>query len=263
MTFNIAMADGLAERLERARRDRAPITKITTDYPDLTWAEAYLIQDRLRALQDESGMHVAGLKMGFTSRVKMAQMKVDEPINGYLTTTGRIPPGGTVSRKDYIFPRVEAEVAVVTSRPLRGPGCTIAHVQGAVAKVLPALELIDSRYLNYGFDLPSVIADNTSAAGFMVGDVGLDVSDVDLRTMGVALRRNGQVVATAAAAAVLGNPLNSVAMLANMLERRGREIPAGSLILTGGITDAVAITPGDHIEVSFQQLGAIELHVAG
>src|SRR3546814_8991420 len=97
--------------------------------------------------------------MGFTSRAKMAQMKFKDPINGYLTEGGRLPVGGTVRRSDFILPRVEAEIAVVTSRPLRGPGCTIAQVQASIDYVLPALELIDSRYPNYGFDLASVIAE--------------------------------------------------------------------------------------------------------
>src|SRR3546814_19534447 len=108
--------------------------------------------------------------MGFTSRAKMAQMKVKDPINGYLTEGGRLPVGGTVRRSDFILPRVEAEIAVVTSHPLRGPGCTIAQVQASIDYVLPALELIDSRYQNYGFDLTTVIADNTSSHAFITGD---------------------------------------------------------------------------------------------
>src|SRR3546814_12191608 len=95
--------------------------------------------------------------MGLTSRAKRGQMKVKDPSNVYLTEGGLWPVGGTVRRSDFILPRVEAEIAVVTSRPLRGPGCTIAQVQASIDYVLPALELIDSRYPNYGFDLASVI----------------------------------------------------------------------------------------------------------
>jgi len=252
----------LAERLDEARRNRAPIAKITDQFSNLTLEDAYAIQDRLRVLQIGRDIAPAGLKMGFTSRAKMAQMKVRDPINGYLTEEGRFAVGSTVSRDKYIFPRVEAEIAVVTSRPLRGPGCTIAQVQSSIACVLPALELIDSRYVNYGFDLRSVVADNTSAAGFMVGDQEHPIAGLDLKTMGVVIYRNGEVAATAAGAAVLGSPLNSVALLANMLAERGQVIPEGTLILTGGITEAIPITPGDHFEVRFQHLGSIDLHVS-
>jgi 2-oxo-3-hexenedioate decarboxylase len=259
MTLTDDIVDLLAGRLEQARRDKAPIGKITDDYPALTVDAAYDVQDRLRAIQVAGGLGVAGLKMGFTSRAKMAQMNVKDPINGYLTQAGRIAPGGSVSRGAYIFPRVEAEIAVITGRELSGPGCTIAQVQAAIAEVRPALEVIDSRYRNYGFDLPSVIADNTSAAAFMVGDDGVPVAGLDLKAMGVVIERNGEIAATAAGAAVLGSPLNSVALLANMLGRRGRSIPAGTLILTGGITEAVPINPGDHFAIRFQTLGRIDL----
>src|SRR3546814_9112769 len=76
--------------------------------------------------------------------------------------------------------------------------------------------------------LASVIADNTSAAAFMTGEHGITPAGLDLKTLGVVILRNGEVAATAAGAAVLGSPLNSVALLANMLGKRDREIPARS-----------------------------------
>src|SRR3546814_16095224 len=144
--------------------------------------------------------------MGFASPAKIAQMKVKDPIKGYLNEGGRLPVGGTVRRSDFLLPRVEAEIAVVTSRPLRGPGCTIAQVQASIDYVLPALELIDSRYPNYGFDLASVIADNTSAADFMTGEHGITPTGLDLKTLGAVLLRNGEVAATAGGATGLRRP---------------------------------------------------------
>ena len=70
---------------------------------------------------------------------------------------------------------------------------------------------------------------------------------------------NGEVVETGAGAAVLGDPALSVATLANMLGRRGAEIPAGTLILTGGITRAVLVKPGDTIRARYQHLGELSV----
>ena len=95
----------------------------------------------------------------------------------------------------------------------------------------------------------------------MVGDRGVAADGLDLKAMGVVQMHNSEVASTAAGAAVLGSPLNSVALLANMKARRGQHIPAGSLILTGGITEATPIAAGDHFVFKFQNLGAIELHV--
>ncbi|MEE9358461.1 MAG: hypothetical protein V3U62_09330 [Sedimenticolaceae bacterium] len=56
---------------------------------------------------------------------------------------------------------------------------------------------------------------------------------------------------------MLGHPAASVALLANMLGERGEEIPAGTLILTGGITAAVAVEKGDNVNARFQGLGSV------
>jgi 2-oxo-3-hexenedioate decarboxylase len=85
------------------------------------------------------------------------------------------------------------------------------------------------------------------------------IDGLDLRTLGVVLEKNGQIVAMAAGAAVLGNPLTAVAMLANHLGARGQEIPAGTFIMTGGITEAIAVQAGDHISVRFQDLGSVSM----
>jgi 2-oxo-3-hexenedioate decarboxylase len=83
--------------------------------------------------------------------------------------------------------------------------------------------------------------------------------DVDLRTLGVVLEKNGQMVALGAGAAVLGHPAAAVAMLANHLGRRGQEIPAGTLVLSGGVTEAVAVEAGDHVCLRIQDLGSVSL----
>jgi hypothetical protein len=85
---------------------------------------------------------------------------------------------------------------------------------------------------------------------------------VDLRTLGVVMEKNGEIVAMAAGAAVLGHPAAAVAALANHLGARGQEIPAGSFIMTGGVTEAIAVQAGDHIAVRFQDLGTVSLRFA-
>jgi len=121
------------------------------------------------------------------------------------------------------------------------------------------MEIIDSRYRDFKFDLKSVIADNTSSSRFVAGGNAGDPRALDLRTLGVVLEKNGEVVATGAAAAVLGHPANSVAMLANMLGARGEHIPAGTFIMTGAVTEAVAVQKGDSINARFQGLGSISV----
>ncbi len=263
MALEQATIRQLAERLENAELQRRPVTKITDEYPELDWTDAYDIQYELRRRKQARGISIAGLKMGLTSQAKMRQMGVSDPVYGFLTGPGGYADGAEIDYDAFIHPRVEAEVAVMTGRELAGPGCHIGQVLTAIDFVTTAVEIIDSRYENFRFDLKSVIADNTSAAGFVCGSVLRDIDSVDLPTLGVVLEKNGEIVETGAGAAVLGHPATSVAMLANMLAARGEVIPAGTFIMTGGITAAVAVEQGDAINVRFQDLGKVSFRMGG
>jgi 2-oxo-3-hexenedioate decarboxylase len=124
---------------------------------------------------------------------------------------------------------------------------------------LVALEIIDSRFENFNFDLKSVIADNTSAAGWVVSDPVPYAFGIDLVDCAIEMSRNGELAETATGAAVLGHPAQSVAMLANLLSRRDEELPAGALILTGGASAAIAIGAGDQIDLTIQGLGVLSV----
>jgi len=259
MPLNQDIVAKLAEHLEIAELEGSDVTKITDDYPQMDWEDAYAIQYAIRARKLARGQRLAGLKMGLTARAKMKQMGVDVPIFGFLMDYMARPDGGDIEVDQLIHPKIEAEIAFVTNAPLRGPGCHIGDVLAATDFVLPAVEVIDSRYRDFKFDLKSVVADNTSASRFVAGGRARQASELDLATLGVVLEKNGEVVACAAGAAVLGHPANSVAMLANMLAERGEHIAAGTFIMTGGVTEAITVNRGDSIHVRFQELGSVSM----
>ena len=259
MAIDEGSIETLATILFEADRDANHVLKITYAHPDLTWDDAYAVQDALRDMHLSSGKRLVGLKMGLTSRAKMEQMGVQDPICGFLTDDAVVGDGESIDTGVLIHPKVEAEVAFVTKAPLKGPGCHVGDVLRATDFIIPALEVIDSRYENFRFDLPSVIADNTSAARFITGGRPISPRDYDLKTLGVVVSKNGEVVETGAGAAVLGDPALSVATLANMLGHRGVEIPAGTLILTGGITRAILVEAGDTIRARYQHLGELSV----
>jgi 2-oxo-3-hexenedioate decarboxylase len=89
--------------------------------------------------------------------------------------------------------------------------------------------------------------------------VARGIDGLDLSTLGMVMEKNGEIVAMAAGAAVLGHPAAAVAMLANHLAQRGEEIPAGTFIMSGGATEAVPVAKGDSIQVRFQDLGTVSM----
>ena len=262
MTLDKAAIAALAEHLENCHLQAKDTHKITDDHPDMDWDDAYAIQDEIRRRKEARSQRTAGLKAGLTSFAKMKQMGVSSPVFGWMTEDYAVPHGGEVKTSELIHPKVEPEIAFVLKHALRGPGCHIGAVLAATDFVMPGIEVIDSRYRDFKFDLKSVVADNTSASRFVVGGRPLRPSEVDLRTVGIVLEKNGEPVALGAGAAVLGHPAAAIAMLANHLGARGQEIPAGSVILSGGITEAVAVAAGDNVCLRVQGMGSVSLRFA-
>ncbi len=259
MKLSREVIEQLAIHLENCELEAKDTPKITDDYPDMDWDDAYAIQDAIKARKIARGNRIIGLKAGLTSHAKMKQMGVETPVFGFLADYFSVPEGGEIDTTKLIHPKVEPEIAFVTKAPLRGPGCHIGAVLAATDFVIPAIEIIDSRYRDFKFDLKSVVADNCSSTRFVVGGCMGNVAEQDLRTTGVVLEKNGEPVAFGAGAAVLGHPAAAIAMLANMLAERGEEIPAGSLILSGGITEAVAVQAGDDVTLRVQGMGSVSV----
>ncbi|MDO8347045.1 MAG: 2-oxo-3-hexenedioate decarboxylase [Rugosibacter sp.] len=259
MKLNKSIIAKLAKHLETCELEVRDTLKITDQYPDMDWDDAYAIQEAIKQRKIARGTRIAGLKAGLTSHAKMKQMGVETPVFGFITDYGCIPEGGEVKISELIHPKVEPEIAFVTKAPLRGPGCHIGAVLAATDFVLPGIEVIDSRYRDFKFDLKSVVADNTSAARYVIGGMMRPVAEVDLRTVGIVLEKNGEPVAFGAGAAVLNHPAAAIAMLANHLGARGEEIPAGTLILSGGITEAIAVQAGDAVTLRVQGMCSVSL----
>ena len=201
-------------------------------------------------MQDETlrrrlgrGERLAGLKLGLTSRAKQQRMGIATPLTAWLTDAMVLPAGAAVPRDRLIHPRAEPEIVFVMRDRLAGPGVTAATALAAVGSVHGGVEIIDSRYRDFRFTLPDVVADNASAGCFVTGPVGVPPAGLDLALEACLLEVNGQVVDSAAGAAVQGHPAEALALAANDLGRRGLAIEPGWIVLTGGMTDAVPV-PG-------------------
>jgi|TARA_B110000093_G_scaffold87464_1_gene94702 2-oxo-3-hexenedioate decarboxylase len=258
-TLNQATIEKLAEHLENAELQAYEVTKITDDYPNMTFTDATDVQWEIRRRKMSRGHKIVGMKMGLTSWAKMKQMGVEMPCYGFLADYFSLPDGAQVPFDELIHPKVEAEIAFVTNKELSGKNLTVEEVLAATELVVPAVEIIDSRYKDFKFDLTSVQADNSSSTRFVVGSHAAKPENFDWSTLGVVMQKNGEIIELGAGAAVLDHPAASVAMLATMLAERNEVIPAGTFIMTGGITAAVLVERGDSIVVRYQGLGTVTM----
>ncbi|MGJ9404184.1 2-keto-4-pentenoate hydratase [Arthrobacter sp. KK5.5] len=249
--------DTAAEYLLGAERSRTDVEPLTDEWPELDAETGYAIQDRLIALRLSGGERVVGVKLGLTSRAKQERMGIESPLTAVVTDAMRIPAGAPAPYGRLIHPRVEPEIVFRLGKDLRGPDVDIETALAAVATVHAGFEIIDSRFRDFRFRLPDVIADNASSSYFVVSEQAFGVGDLDLAAEEVVVKVDGREVDRATGAAVQGHPAAALALAANSLARRGITIPAGSLVLTGGLTDAVAMSPDSEFAAEFATLGSV------
>jgi 2-oxo-3-hexenedioate decarboxylase len=235
------------------RRAVPAITKTT----ELSIYQAYEIQELMLAKRLSRGERLVGAKLGLTSKAKQRQMKVNEPVYGWLTSSMTLPLEDPVPLDKLIHPRCEPEIVFTLGRDLCGPGVTAHDVLEATRTVSGGIEIIDSRYEAFSFTLADVVADNTSAARFVVGLSGIAPGAADLSLLGCVFEANGEILETAAGAALLGHPAECVAKLANHLGRRGAKLTAGFTVLAGALTTATPINAGTHATATYAHLGQV------
>ncbi|HEV7845970.1 MAG TPA: fumarylacetoacetate hydrolase family protein [Thermoleophilaceae bacterium] len=256
--MNVERAAEMLLRAETDVRARAPLTD---EWPELDLATAYEVQDALLSLRLSRGERVVGVKLGLTSEAKQRQMGVDEPIIAWLTDAMALPRGAAAPSGRMIQPRAEPEIVFRLGERIEGPGIAAHDALASVASVHAGVEILDSRYLDYKFTILDVVADNASAAGFLVGETGISPAQLDLTLEACLLEEDGVVVQSATGAAVQGNPAQALALAADLLADRGRALEAGWIVLTGGMTDAVPLRAGSPVSARFTNLGSLTARV--
>jgi 2-oxo-3-hexenedioate decarboxylase len=247
----------LANELFHAHKEGKAVPRLTSKHPKLPLADAYRIQDLLLERHTDAGERLVGRKMGLTSRPKMQQMGVHEPIHGFLTSGMQIADGGEIPLRGRIHPRIEPEIAFVIGRELRGRP-TLAQALACVDGVCAALEIIDSRYENFEFQLPDVVADNGSSSGFVIGGTLRKPTALDLANLGILVEVDGKPQLFGSSASILGHPGRSLVALAALLDETGRSLAPGSVVLAGAATAAIPLAAGQWIRATFQSLGTVE-----
>lgn len=257
--LSVAIRDELAADLAQAERSREPITPLTAAYPDIDVVDAYEIQLINIRQRVAEGARVLGHKVGLSSKAMQQMMGVDEPDYGHLLDEMQVFEDTPVKAANYLYPRVEVEVAFILAGDLPGAGCTEEDVLAATEALAPSIELIDTRITDWKIALCDTIADNASSAGFVLGAARVSPADVDVKAIDATLTRNGEVIAQGRSDAVLGNPVTAVAWLARKVESFGVRLKAGDVVLPGSCTRAIDARAGDEFVADFTGLGAVRL----
>ncbi|MFE0507412.1 2-keto-4-pentenoate hydratase [Peribacillus butanolivorans] len=249
----------LADKLIEAERSKQPLDPLTQQYPELSVTDAYQIQIKVMEKKRTEGRWVIGKKVGLTSVAMQKMLGVNEPDYGHLLDDMEVKDGEKVKIIDMISPKVEAEIGFILGQDLVGPNVTYLDVLMATKYVVPTIEIIDSRITDWKIQLIDTVADNGSSAKVVVGNKRSTIDGLDLRSVGMALYNNEELVATGSGAAALGHPAQAIAWLANKLHEFGIQLKAGELILPGALSGALTVKQGDTISAHFGPLGSVSV----
>ncbi|MEI6776852.1 MAG: fumarylacetoacetate hydrolase family protein [Chloroflexales bacterium] len=244
--------------LESERR-AMPVEPIRHRYPEISEEDAYAIQAELLRHKLSGGAAVAGYKVGATNVQAQANFGLNQPVYSALLRHGQVLDGGSIEIRDLIHPRLECEVAFRMATDLSGPGVTPESALAAVAGAMAAFEIVDSRTVGWSGKMAEMIADSAFVARYVVSEHLVPLDGLDLVGLGVTQLKNGEQIAQATGANVLGNPANSLAWLANRMADHGRTLRAGEIVLAGSLTPLVATAAGDSFEARFDHLGNVRV----
>lgn len=246
--------------LLRAEHEVKEVVKITDQYPDLSIEEAYDLQKKLiERRMEKTKTKRLGIKLGLTSKAKQEMMGVHEAIYGYLLSDMLAFEWEPLQQHRLIHPKAEPEIAFIMGEDLMGEEVTAADVMKAAKFVVAAIEVIDSRYKDFRFTLPDVVADNCSSAKLILGSKMVKPEELDLSSIGMVMSKNGEMVTTGSGSAVLGHPAEAVAWAVQKLAQRGEGLQKGDIVLSGALSEAVAFDMDDTIIAQFDGLGSVTL----
>jgi len=228
-----------------------------------TMAEGYEAQ---RALAAATGEAVVGWKIAATSVEGQRHINVDGPITGRLLAS-RVHHGPcAVPFGANRMAVAEAEFAFVmgSDLPARVDAYSVDEVLAAVATLHPAIELPDSRFVDFTrAGSAQLAADNACAHEFVLGPAtGADWRAIDLAAQPVTLSIDGRVATAGAGADTLGDPRIALAWIAKHHAPQGAALRAGDIVTTGVCGKPAAIAAGSRVVADFGTIGTTEVTLA-
>jgi 2-keto-4-pentenoate hydratase len=159
----------------------------------------------------------------------------------------------------------EVELAFRMERDLspRAERYSVREVVDAVASVHAAIEIPDSRYIDFTrVGAPQLIADDACAHYFVCAEATASdwrsVDLVDLRALG---RVEGRPALEGRGANALGDPREALAWLANELSALGIALRRDQTVTTGTLLTPIPIVPGDRVVADFGPLGTASVTI--
>jgi 2-keto-4-pentenoate hydratase len=255
--------DRAATELLEMRRSGRIVADLPPGLRPSTLAEAYAVQRRVVDGLLAEGERCIGYKVACTNVIAQQALRIDRPVFGRLLSHTTSTSPSTLTAADFTHRVIEAEFGFLIGRDVEptadGSPHTIESIAQYIEALVPAIEVVDYRYESWTVGALQVACDNAIHGWWVVGEPVTDWQGHDLADAPVSVTRAGLPVTSGSGQAVLGNPLNVMAWLADELPRFGERLTAGDYVTTGVTTDVFEAAAGDLLVADFAAFGTVEL----
>ena len=246
-----------ARRLGHAAETSIPCAPVRDLIGTNDIAAAYAVQREIVARRLASGASRVGRKIGLTSPAVQEQLGVDRPDFGVLLDDMDVSGRHPIPFHSLLQPRIEAEIAFVLCEDLDGETLTVTDVSAAVAQVLPALEIVDSRIQDWDITFGDTVADNASSGLYVLGREPVSLKDVCPREVVMEMTIDDQTVSRGTGSDCLGDPLEALAWLARTSQDFGDPLRAGEVVLSGALGPMAKVRAGSRVHAHITGLGDV------
>lgn len=233
--------EAAAQALVDAQRTRRWIEPLAPALRPTDAATAYAIQDAGRRL---SPRRLAGWKLGATSTVMQQKLGIDRPMYGplYADAIHESPAMLRGCRVDMPFIEGEFAFRLASDLPPRTGDYARAEVLSALDAVIPAVEVVEERFADWrASTIWEKIADNAGHGAVVLGQPWPVAAAAGLADQRIRIEQAGRELASGVGAAVLGDPVDALLWLANVLSGRGIGMRAGQVVMSGSCTGLVPV----------------------
>ncbi len=209
------------------------------------------------AALDAYNSDLKGYDLAGTTQACQRMLGLHAPIFGPIATRDFFNERGRIHLPQGIIgAQCELAFTIGNSFPDRDETIDRHSVAETIVACRPTIGLLGRRA--FGAPHSDVIA---------IADFGLHVATIcgpavridwdNLDQVEMTARVGGETVMTAKGSAILGHPLEAVALLARELARQGKQINAGEIVTTGSWAPILQVLPGQTLSVEFETIGKV------
>ncbi len=257
MALNEEQIARAAELLAGSHSEKQTLAALPEDCQPATAADAMAIQ---MALNEKNGVDPGGWKVGFTSAALLEKAGAIGPMLGAMPKRLIQQSPATFSRGEFTRPVIEFEIGyrMGAALPPRAEAYTEEEALAAVDSAIIGIEVADAHFDDiFSQPIPSLIADNGVAGGFVAGPDIPDWRERDLTDIAIAMFADGEEAGEGFEREARCDAAWVLTWTANKVAQYGAGLKAGDYVTTGAAAPPAFLGDESTWQGRFEGIGEV------